>query len=127
MSESPVKPCVWCEGRPPSDAKPPLNVLVAQALGHVTAAHVGTDGNPHWTGNGLSIPAYDTDWSATGPLIEKYQLDLWFRPGGIFRDPDEWAATNDTRVGPDGGSLTGPTPLMAVCNLILALGEAGKL
>jgi hypothetical protein len=64
------------------------------------------------------VPHYDTDWAATGPLIEKYRLDL-------CRDQEEgyWEAIDHQRE----TSMWGASPLVAVCNLILKLAEAGKL
>ena len=37
----------------------------------------------------LQIPAYDTDWAATGPLIEKYKLDV---DSGNRDDINGWTA-----------------------------------
>lgn len=67
-------------------------------------------------------PHYDTDWSATGPLIEKYGLELIkgydcyhcstnFGDGGVAQEEEGY----------------GPTPLIAICKAILSLKEAGKL
>jgi hypothetical protein len=71
------------------------------------------------------IPRYDTDWAAGGPLIDRFGINLtcdhqatstarlweaWYQPG------DVWLA-----------SKFGPTVLVAVCNMIIALKEAGKL
>lgn len=76
-------------------------------------------------------PRYDTDWSATGPLIEKYGLTLAKR-----EDAEEWlAAPRQSYLDEHDGYLAyvtrpfalGPTPLLAVCNLIFLLKEAGKL
>ncbi len=77
----------------------------------------------------FEAPSYDTDWSATGPLIEKYHIDLWHVPEQ-FGHHAEWRATNETRGGenyPHSGCVNGPTPLIAACGLIIALAEAGKL
>lgn len=71
------------------------------------------------------VPRYDTDWSATGPLIEKYKLCVDISPEGanptlawvVIKPRTRW----DYKCG------YGPTPLIAACNLILALAEAGKL
>ena len=67
------------------------------------------------------IARYDTDWSATGPLIEKYGLVV-----GPRCDIDRfvWAASAP------GSTFSVPsaaTPLLAVCNLILLLAKEGKL
>lgn len=77
-----------------------------------------------------AVPRYDTDWSATGPLIERYGIEL--RNDGNSKG---WEAVWPGGTDYEARSLfanpliegTGPTPLVAVCNLILALKEAGKL
>ncbi len=66
-------------------------------------------------------PLYDTDWSATGPLIERLSIEL--TPPGPPDGEDEWGATTWDPPFND----RGPTPLLAVCNLILKLDQAGKL
>lgn len=87
---------------------------------------------------GSGFPNYDTDWSVTGPLVEKYEIGL--REDGCgYRQEERWLAEADY-YGPPidesdkeyGGRWAsaqsrGPTPLIAVCNLILELGKAGKL
>jgi hypothetical protein len=68
------------------------------------------------------VPRYDTDWSETGPLIEWFRLSphplekssAW---GAGWWDPDEFYERVEA----------GPTLLIAVCELILALHTAGKL
>lgn len=108
----------------------PLNVRVAEALGcepieddgyEPHRFYCGCDPLTHATPGELPrLVRYDTDWSATGPLIERYGIDLtkllgshcWLAEG----QPDGWL-----------DSAEGPTPLLAVCNLILALHAAGKL
>lgn len=122
-----------------SEKEKPLHVRVAEALGHATAEHHVGD-TVHWTlyigGDTPSVPHYDTDWAATGPLIEKFRIIL--RP--IIDDPS-WAAGVWEEVVPSSsaiprvkwtdlqpaGDLGHPTALEAVCNLILVLKEAGKL
>lgn len=132
----------------------PLYVLVAEAMG---LPHVGayrrksihssgwepcdisdhTPDTPHWKADwywshdGVEpdqcIPRYDTDWSVTGPLIERFGI-------GVEPDhPDDfgragfkgWYALreHDTPI----LDATGATPLEAVCRLILRLKDAGKL
>lgn len=104
----------------------PLHVRVAEVLGWRGFASLG----PLWFGYDpfiqmdVEVPRYDTDWSATGPLIEKYRLE-------VTRECGEWCAhwSGDTeyiKVHHDDGTH-GKTLLIAVCNLILALAEAGKL
>ena len=112
----------------------PLHVQVAEALGW-TDCHLDDADTDIWEGiyfnddRWHAISRYDTDWSATGPLIEKYQIAL--RPpsepercGGNLWEAYCW-------FGPDGdeeitgGSVDGP--LAAVCRLLLKLKDAGKL
>ena len=126
----------------------PLNVLVAEALGCHLIPRVHSAQSlienplpgswdcgcpavedrlygPHGGGPGWGIYSYPQSWAATGPLIEKYRIELTrnSRTGSwsavqdeTSPDCDEWATGSD-----------GPTPLIAVCNLILALKDAGKL
>lgn len=111
----------------------PLHVRVAEALGWINVLPFEADGivdESNWTGDDPSgeggfVPNYDTDWSATGPLIEK---------NGIAIFPTSEAVLAKTSFGRWTASIlafesceSGPTPLIAVCNLILALAEAGKL
>jgi hypothetical protein len=120
----------------------PLHIEVARALGwtrveECPASTLDWHGHPpdeHWAkvndyGNyGLCgcekpqavVPRYDTDWSATGPLIERYEITLDHQDDdGTL--PDYWRAKR-----PGFTAETGH-PLIAVCYLILALHEAGKL
>ena len=66
----------------------------------------------------FEIPDYDTDWSATGPLIERY---------GILLEPPQVVAASFWRARVPFFMESGATPLEAVCKLILALHAAGKL
>jgi uncharacterized protein DUF2591 len=111
----------------------PLHVRVAEALGWTELRKVGgiliADNWAGWPPGALPLvgqprpeaiaPRYDTDWSATGPLIEKYGI-------GIQRDGLEgfWMAWVN---GKSPTQSEDETPLVAVCYLILALKEAGKL
>jgi hypothetical protein len=109
----------------------PLHVQVAEALGcklvplgnglacgcHATKPQHGCYGE---------IFHYDTDWSATGPLIEKYRIE------GESCGDSGWIAwyfdsNFDDKTADDDIRGDGETFLIAVCNLILALGVAGKL
>lgn len=118
----------------------PLHVLVAEALGwsgpvryptiETPGAYTGIDADgiqrydafhPGIKSGARQIPRYDTDWSATGPLIEKFGIGVDLRGAG-------WAASKF----PDDFSWPGlvevsAAPLVAVCNLILTLKNAGKL
>lgn len=104
----------------------PLHVRVAEALGAQIRLKDGwwerLDGS--WT---AAIPRYDTAWEATGPLIERFCLAL--RPpaeppqiGSSLWEAYWWGADEEETTA---GSSDGP--LIAVCLLILMLGEAGKL
>lgn len=122
----------------------PLHVRVAEALGahcHYTKPTdpCGACGNegPHggWEvtgwGHGADfdpiafdndVPRYDTDWSATGPLIEKYGISLTGPPPS--EPGSQWVAYVEDDHEAQSGNRS---PLIAVCNLILALKGAGKL
>ncbi len=89
---------------------------------------------PAVIGEKREVPRYDTDWSATGPLIERYRIQVWHQeddphlaeifgeqPGG------DWRATHAACACPGLGAAIGETPLIAVCRLIVSLKEAGKL
>lgn len=106
----------------------PLHVRVAEALGQDLAREHKWDKAPEgyrgcvlcgatasWQEDYREpcVTEYDIDWSATGPLIERFGIRLY--PG--------WAA------GISDGQPSGwyDTPLLAVCHLILALHAAGKL
>jgi hypothetical protein len=112
----------------------PLHVRVAEALGWRDCAEKTTFGafemieNGLWVGRGHAlerIPRYDLDWSATGPLIERFKLNLYpWSDGSWVADSDFSAATAVLSVDMEG---SGATPLIAVCNLILALAAADKL
>ena len=123
----------------------PLYALVAEALGCKPVIEGDTwecgdhrcpcpttldsDGEEY---NDYTIPRYDTDWSAIGPLVEKYRITL-------YQDADDtsgdWRAFYHANQDYDGLTCAdwatdyavAMSPLVAVCNLILKLGEAGKL
>ena len=118
------------------DLEKPLHVRVAEALEPIDSWEVQEKGGkgkrwvlspkaggPGGSGVGGYVPAYDTDWSATGPLIEKY--GFWLRRLDKYGAAQAWDAfRNDDLKWPQ---CAGPTPLIAICNLILALAEAGEL
>lgn len=127
-----------------SEPEKPLHVRVAEALGWTGTVQAGEwTGEGYWIGampptetghvrHGVDVPRYDTDWSATGPLIEKHRVSL------VAYSDGAWEAVNghssETYSRPGGGENVhlkhlgiGATPLLAVCNLLLALHEAGKL
>jgi len=107
-----------------SDAEKPLHVRVAKALGWARLSNGRAYSAPEWTGVppneslAVLVPRYDTDWSFIGPLIEKHEMAIFPEAPGL------WAATEYRYELYD---QYGPTPLVAVCNLLLALKEAGKL
>jgi hypothetical protein len=112
----------------------PLHVQVAEALGwklipynelpgrfcregatHVWATPSGEEFCARC--NSEMPPRYDLDWSATGPLIEKYGICQYLNCG-------VWHSFTASD-GDDCGD--GAAPLESLCRLILALGKAGKL
>jgi len=88
----------------------PLHVQVAEALGWTGCNQSGFD----WWGDSqdtpssprgyAKIPSYDTDWSATGPLIEKYGIAF------VQNFDESWRAAN----GWVNGVGVYPSPLLAV-------------
>lgn len=113
----------------------PLHVRVAEALGWtqivpggimLPGCRMGYPPEQQIIGEKEQVPWFERDWSATGPLIEKYSIDIARTWKAIEEDipGDHWIARiRDTKR----GFADGPTPLVAVCNLILKLHEAGKL
>lgn len=108
-----------------SEPEKPIHVRVAEALGCKPEPMGAGDWfcscedrghtNPDAAGEGwLQVAAYDTDWSATGPIIERYEIT-------VAHDSEGWMAEQHPFVS------KGTTPLLAVCHLLIALGEAGKL
>ncbi len=109
----------------------PLHVRVAYALmGPVLLAlpeHLIEAWRAEFERN---APAYDTDWSATGPLLEKYGIQLSRAvtaseppmPGTVWMAvPWDYHASKDKMFRGD------TSPLVAVCELIVALAARGKL
>jgi len=130
----------------------PLHVRVAEVLGwsDLKAMELVPSGIAQWWGkppddwvrqNGLFVgdidregrrvtltpnyglvPRYDTDWSATGPLIVLYGIDLYRREKGT-RTP-YWRAI---LCGDASDSGDDDEPLVAVCRAIIAAAEQGRL
>jgi len=137
----------------------PIHVLIAEALGckpvystdprfrakqfpACQCEHPGhrAPGNPTY-----EMARYDTDWSATGPLIERYAISLASPFDFIPSEPDlNWKASfqkgcmyphyADSQTQQESSvqctcinDVEGETPLLAVCALLLALSAAGKL
>lgn len=121
----------------------PLNVRVAEVIGwsgiehgnlmDLSRPHNGYPPSLPIVGQKQRIPPYGEDspegWACTGPLMIKYGINL-IRPG-------MWLATENDPTQWDEGVLgwredlcataASDNPMEAVCNLILALAEAGKL
>lgn len=74
----------------------------------------------------VEIPRYDLDWAVTGPLIEKYGILVGKFPPYTF--DGKWYACLPGSESPYvQAEAHAPTPLVAVCNLILQLHKTGKL
>lgn len=117
----------------------PLNVQVAEALG-CKPESINTGFGQEWfcrcpggsthdaDGSAGRVADYDTDWSATGPLIVKYRIDLkWWDAKYGLKEPVWMAARYDGGTEDEDEAGYGATPLLAVCDLILLLKAAGKL
>lgn len=119
----------------------PLHVRVAEALGWTEVhleEHGGANGTPAWYGTRAAndhvyasldvrwfgVPRFDESWSATGPLIERFRIDLFSREGNGVWTARAWVPNDDPI---ETLKRAGNEPLTAVCNLILALHAAGKL
>jgi hypothetical protein len=74
---------------------------------------------------GSSPVRYDTDWAATGPLIERLKAHLFYDEEEELAE--RWCVLPREDDDDVDRFYSGPTPLLAVCALILALAEAGKL
>lgn len=121
----------------------PLHVKVAEALGYKRCG-AGSWHPPDFEGHPDPVwptrvmlcfqedTRFDIDWAATGPLIEKYKIMLvpWGERASSVR---WWTAAYEAQLCGEfhqiegGTTSSGPTILIAVCNLILALHAAGKL
>lgn len=106
----------------------PLHVRVAEVLGwtHISPGNtmnlddpgVGYPPSLPIVGQKEAIPRYDTDWAATGPLIERMRLYLYWAD-----DARLWIAQPPFSDQVDKPHVfAGDTPLIAVCNLIVELG-----
>jgi hypothetical protein len=125
----------------------PLHIRVAEALGRKPCPKwkvwgVGLAGT-EWTHDAQGCnhlvpcyppsdpPRYDTNWSVTGPLIEKYGISVWVTfPGDFGQDGFRWAAQMEADARspmPNTVPHVGRTPLEAVCYLIIELARIGKL
>ncbi len=128
-----------CDGDEEIEMDKPLHVQVAEALGWKRDEACSLMPPERCYGSGVMdgkrccVSRYDTDWSATGPLIEKHKINLskgnrgkWFAttidPDG---EPSCWHLGEECGFAPCGCESS--TPLIAVCNLILMLTKEGKL
>jgi len=110
----------------------PLNVRVAEVLGWTGIKFMGKTwwgfSGPGLHAGEMPVPAFDTEWSATGPLIEQYDLEVGPTYAGLGSRLPSWSATAHSRENRDGEEYArGDTPLVAVCNLIITLHAEGKL
>jgi hypothetical protein len=69
-----------------------------------------------------ALKRYDRNWSATGPLIEKYGIGVEVLDDNSWM---VWCEMDDISMDIHGD--VGNSVLVAICRLILALGKAGKL
>lgn len=121
----------------------PLHVRVAEAIGwtrcRLDHADVWIGMAPGYDDYAYNVPRYDTDWSVTGPLIERLRFGI---DGPAGREDPAWASppregdpalstwqawTCSAETAWEIETAEGSSPLDAVCNLILALHAAGKL
>jgi len=114
-----------------SDHGQPLHVRVARALGWIYCQRRGFHGEwlgcpptpggrwgPGW-GPDREIPAYDTDWAATGPSIKEHRISLTLGECTRHQEcSDLYCATNPDHRKDD---CVDHEPLVAVCNLLVAL------
>jgi hypothetical protein len=115
----------------------PLHVRVAEALGWTVFYEVPVGATPgyfrhlgkppawHMEGDrtDVLVPFLDTSWHDTGPLIERFHIHL---SHGGRASAKPWGAWSAGQPNPTWWAR-GDSPLEAVCHLILALAEAGKL
>ena len=121
----------WCQGQCVGMPREDGNFPVAKTSG----PHFHSDWK-YWKeypyendGDWENLPYFSSSWDATGPLIEKYGILLyqdsssgsWQAYSGEVRE-----FYNELYL-PGDDFATGPTPLVAVCHLILTLHAAGKL
>lgn len=113
-----------------SDEKP-LHVRVAEALGMEEIKLRGVPGmmNHYFIDARRQYlegqaPRFDIDWSVTGPLIERLGLCLTWESNG--RKIVRWHASDNV---PDQARdlESGPTPLVAVCRLLLMMKAKDRL
>jgi len=112
--------------------------LHLRSLRDTLERHPGSWLRAYHVGAWKRYPRYDTDWSATGPLIERlritiFPVEAWvegYEPGGFAAVTEASISGYEFECWPGTGYQilpVGPTPLVAACTLILALAGAGKL
>ncbi len=118
-----------------SEREWPLHVRVAAALGcnPVEFELVGRRCGRAWAcqcpgagageahGNILGCDRYDTDWSATGPLLGRFMVTFDLIDGGRTWEAVVWDDSRDRSA-----EGLGATHLLAVCDGILKLSAAGS-
>ena len=112
----------------------PLHVRVAEILGWVGISKDGFGAHAPWSGAATPgcmrewIPRYDLDWRESGRLIDRYDIEVGPTYSGMGSALPRWTAAVGCRDERDGEEFArGETPLIAVCNLLLALAKEGKL
>ena len=70
------------------------------------------------------VPRYDIDWSVTGPLIERHEIQLTRRQAGILWEAWRWVRPNDPFPIK---RYEGKTPLIAACHAFVGLAASGGL
>lgn len=103
-----------------TEVSEPLHVQVARALGlevngmgGMTGVVCGRQFHNHQIN-------FDTDWSVTGPLIERYGIDLGFALSERHEHRFEWIAHENVSACRCVGRLVwDKSPLVAVCRLLI--------
>lgn len=94
-----------------------LDYCIGKALGHHLIWSVRHDGCWSWITDGcvVFLPAYSTEWAATGPLLDQFNLDL---------DMTSYSSTEAIAkvhcLFGDGPPQRGPGRLIAACRAIVA-------
>ncbi len=124
----------------------PLHVRVAEVLGWTKVEHRNKpyvdDERVPWTGvppadfdgyrlwqtvgnkSYVAVPRYDTEWSATGPLVERFKMssDYCTAPvGNVWMVIiSVWGEDKDR------GKASAETLLMAICGAVLSMANDGS-
>lgn len=120
----------------------PLHFMVAEALGWTKVIRMDDGwecgippGGVNYRllgrdlGKHVAVPQYDTDWAATGPLVERFEISImrekWKNDWGwtvqmlVHNNPKIRSRTYST--------LPGETLLQGICKIIVNAHEAGQL